>query len=614
MDFEQYDIKSSSGLYFEQLSDVQLYHSEWTFVTYVNLSYFTVESEHFERTVLKIQNFCDKIREEFPLPIPSSYCDQTTPQLFNLLEEVREYSTKWFTNNEFSSESRYENEFRPLRKRSLKRKKRGFLGTIAKSVFGTLSETEGAFYMDQINALKSENVEHMLITEKQTSLFQESLKVLNSTMQSQNIQNAVLQNYFDDLSVVLKNQTVEAATDHVSSILTAKLSELMQYTSFLMIGFREKQRYFFEAITTKSRSFQMIPPRMFLSELQRVSLLVARQGLMLPMPLTGENLSKFYQLTTTEGRIVDNNLVVRFSIPLVESKKFILFKATSAPYRNETNDTFKYIVPRHEYIAVDSFQDTFVTLTLDELRHCHRINGQHLVCKQTFPIMTATNNLGCEINLLRKTNSSSDCDVRTANLTEELWVQLQQPNTYLYTLPKSQPVVVLCSNSRTSIFLEGTGVISVAQKCRIKTERVEIVAFQTIESKIFRNFGASSKNNVSVSDEMNKAKGVKSLTVPDIQLQNVTNGLDPNQVSQMNGDLNDLKMQNAIDKASAVNLLNKVMDDSNGIGRALLALAVVGAAIAIVFTCLKYSVVKGGHLLIFVILVALSVATILNFL
>lgn len=117
---------------------MQLYHSEWTFVTYVNLSYFAVETEHLERTVLKVQQFCDKIHEEFSLPIPSSYCDQTTPQLFSLLEEVREYSTKWFLNKEISSGSRYENEFRPLRKRALQRKKRGFLGTIAKSVFGTL--------------------------------------------------------------------------------------------------------------------------------------------------------------------------------------------------------------------------------------------------------------------------------------------------------------------------------------------------------------------------------------------------------------------------------------------------------------------------------------------
>lgn len=594
---------------------MQLYHSEWTFVTYVNLSYFAVETEHLERTVLKVQQFCDKIHEEFSLPIPSSYCDQTTPQLFSLLEEVREYSTKWFLNKEISSGSRYENEFRPLRKRALQRKKRGFLGTIAKSVFGTLSETEGAFYMEQINALKADNVEHMFITEKQTTLFQDSLRVLNNTMQSQNFQNAVLQKYFDDLSVMLKNETTEITMDHVSNMLMGKLGELVQYTSLLMISLREKQRYFFEAITSKSKSFQMIPPRKFMSELERVSLLVARQGLVLPMPLTGENLSKFYQITTTEGRIVDNNLVVRFSIPLVESKKFTLFKATSAPYRSETNDTFTYIVPRNEYIALDSFQDTFITFTLDQLRNCHRITAQHLVCKQTFPIMTAANNLECEINMIRRrTNSSSDCDIRTAKLTEELWVQLQQPNTYLYTIPKSQAVVVLCPNSRTSIFLEGSGIISVAQRCRIKTDRVEIVAFQTIESKIFRNFATSTKNNVSVPDEINKAKGVKGLNVPDIKLHNVTNGLDSSQVQLMGDELDKLKTQNAIDKASAVSLLNKVMDSGNGVGRGILALFVVGAAIAIVFTCLKYSVVKGGHLLIFIILVALSVAGILNFL
>ncbi|XP_031620040.1 uncharacterized protein LOC116338739 [Contarinia nasturtii] len=606
-DFEQYEIDPSSGIFFEELGSLQLYSTEWTFVTYVNLSHFAAETEYLDHMVLKIQNFCEKIHAEFALAIPNSYCDHTMPQLLNLLDDVREYSAKWFLNHELPSELRFKNDFRGLR-----RKKRGLLGGITKQLFGTLSEDEGVFYMEQINALKSENFQHLLMAEKQTTLFQESLKVLNNTMQSQHIQNVALQKQFDDLSYVLKNATIESTLAQVSGVLVGKLSELMQYASYLIIGFREKQRYFFEAITTKSKSFQLIPPRKFMNELERVSLLVARQGLLLPMVIKGENLAKFYQITSTEGRIVDNNLVVRFSIPLVDSKKFTLYKATSAPHRNDTSKQFDYIVPRNEYIGVDSFKEKFVTMTLDELKNCHRTMRHHLVCKQTFPLLTANNHLGCEINLLRNTNVNSSCDFRTTNLTDELWVQLQQPNTYLYTLPKELTVTVICPTSRNSIFLEGTGVISVENRCRIKTDRVEIVAFQSIESNIFRNFTIINKFDVNITSKIEKAKQIKSPRIPILRLLRLSTD-DTAKISDINDELNGLQMQNAIDKASAMSVLNSVINNGGSIGQIVLALAIIAIAIVVVFTFIKYSLIKSGNIFIFILLVTIATATVLYF-
>lgn len=609
-DFEQYEMNNGSGLYFEEMADLQVYHSEWAFVTYVNLSYFTTEAEYLENTVEKIQEFCNKIKIEFTsLAIPRSNCDQVIPQLYVLLDEIKEYSSKWFMNRDYRTEQRYENEFRGFRRR---RKRRGLLGTITKSMFGTLTEDEGNFFLEQINALKSRNLQQLELSKKQTTIFQETLKVLNNTMQSQSIQSEALQKYFSDLTVPLRNITAEVNTAQVSNILSSKLNELVQYTSLLMISLREKQRFFFEAITTKSKSFQLIPPRIFLGELERISLTIARQGLLVPIPIIGENLLKFYQMTTTEGRLIDNSLVVRFSIPLVENRKYTLFKATSAPQRvNASDSEFKFIVSRNEFIAFDGIEDKFATLTIDEVKNCYRMHSKHLVCKQTFPIMSANNNYGCEINLLRNGNTSSSCDIRTANFTDELWVQLQQPNTYLYTMPKALSIAILCSHSRTTLLLQDTGIISIAHRCRIKTDRVEIVAFQSIESKLIRNFRPSAKINMNISAEIMKAKHLKSHGIPNFNLSSVMNEDDLKKLSQINENLNDLQIQNAIEKASATNILNAVMNQSGSIVQILLALAVIIIAIAIVYTCIRYSLVRGGNILIFVILVGLATTGVL---
>lgn len=563
-------------------------------MTYVNLSYFKTEAAHLDQTVDNIQRLCDIIEDDFQLEIPSEYCAHTMAQLQNLIEEMKEFSAKWFLQQQFES-----NTFH----RESRRKKRGFFGAISKRLFFSMSEDDAEFYRNQINTLRAENLDHMLYAKNQTSLFQETLKVLNNTVQSQIIQHTALQKQFEDLEHLLTNATV-------SSTLTSKLSGLMQYTMFLITGFREKQRYLFDSITSKSKSFELIPPKMFMNELDRVRNLVAAQGLHLPLPLTVENLPKFYQMTTTEGRLIDNNLVLRFTIPLVESKTFILYKALSLLQRNGTNETYQYIVPHNEYIAHNSIDEIFVTLTDDELRNCHRIDKKNIVCKQTFPVMSATNHMGCEINSIRRQNITSDCDIRRNNLTGEIWTKLQMPNTYLFTIPTPQVAVISCPNSRTKLFIQDTGVISLAPKCRIKTERVEIVAFQTIERKIVKNFATSVKVNVNVSTEVERAKQIKSLSNP--QLPSHLSADEVQKIKEIQDNVNSLKAHTI--SIASINLFRtNAENDINPFLLAIIAIAIILVGIAAVVICVKYCAVPGCNILLFLIFVALVVSGIIYF-
>ncbi|XP_055308643.1 uncharacterized protein LOC129572658 [Sitodiplosis mosellana] len=605
MDFHQHDMNTSSGMYFEELANLQVYHSEWAFVTYINLSYFATESEHLEQTVNTIQTLCDSIKAEFSLPTPAAYCDHTMPQLYNLLDESKEFDIKWLINHE--TESKHQNLLYNTRSR---RKRRGFIGTISKQLFSSLSEDDAAYYRSQINALKTENVEHISFGKNQTTLFQETLTVLNNTMQSQMVQHAALQNQFNDIERILNNVTI-------STTLTDKLTELMQYTTFVISSFWKKQQYFFDTITTKSRNFQLIPPKTFMNELERVHQTVKSQGLHLPLTLTPENLSKFYQMASTEGRIIDNHLVLRFSIPLVEPRNFVLYKVISVPRRNENNatnendETFSYVVSRNEYIALDAANEQFVTLSLDDVRNCHRIDGKNLICKQTFPIMAINNNLACEINLLRNTNNTSTCDFRPIKLTDEVWVKLQKPNTYLYTLPVVQTVAIVCPNSRTKLQLQDTGIIQLSPKCRIKTERVEIVAFQTIEMRKSHRFTPSAKFNASVLDEIAKAKNVKSLI--DTQLPAHISKDDLNRLTQIRDNVDVLQLQSVIHKASAISALNDI-GNGNNINPILLLIIGVAAiiiVIAAIIFCFKYCAVPGCNVFMILLLFTIVIPLVL---
>lgn len=610
MEFLQHEMNSSSGVYFEEISNLQVYHSEWAFVTYINLSYFATESEHLEQTVNTLQTLCDGIKAEFLLPTAAAYCDHTMPQLFNLLDESKAFDIKWLINHETETKH-HQNLFYSTRSR---RKRRGLLGSISKYLFSSLSEEDAAYYRTQINALKTGNVEQISFTKNQTTLFQETLTVLNNTMQSQLVQHTALQKQFDDIERILSNATI-------SSTLTDKLTELMQYTTFVISSFWKKQQYFFDTITTKSRNFQLIPPKMFMNELERVEKAVKSQGLHLPLALTTENLPKFYQMASTEGRIVDNHLVLRISVPLVEMRNFVLYKVISVPRRNENNatdgndETFSYVMPRNEYIALDAANEQFVTLNLEDVRNCHRIDEKNLICKQTFPIMAIQNNLACEINLLRNTNNTNTCDFRAMpKLTDEIWVKLQRPNTYLYSLPMEQTVSIVCPNSRTKLQLKDTGIIQLASKCRIKTEHVEIVAFQTIETRKLHRLTPAAKFNTSATDEMAKVKNVKSLSDP--QLPTHISNDDVNRLTQIRSSVDVLQLQSVIHKASAISALNDIVANNQNINPILLFIIVVaviiGVIIAIIF-CFKYCAVPGCNVFMFLLLFIFVIPIVLLF-
>lgn len=573
------------------MANMQISHSEWSFVTSVNLTYFESEAKYLEQTVANIQRLCDIIIEDFQLPIPSEYCAHTMAQLHSLMEETSEFSAKWFMQQEFDVNAFHRTN----------RKKRSFFGTISKRLFFSMSEDDAEIYRNQINTLKTENMDHMLFAKNQTTLFQETIKVLNNTMQLQIVQHTALQRQFDDLDLLLNNATV-------SNKLTAKLNELMHYTLSVITGFREKQRYLFDSITSNSKAFELISPKMFTTELNRVKNLIGSQGLHLPLSLTATNLPKFYQMITTEVRLTDHSLVLRFTIPLVESRAFILYKALSMPHRYE-NDTFEYIVPHNEYIAYNSLDETFVVLTPDEHRNCHQIDMKNIVCKQTFPVRLAPDDTGCEINLVRRQNITSDCDVRHSNVTREIWVKLQQPNTYLFTMPKLQQAIVSCPNARTKLFIQDSGVISLAPKCRIKTERVEIVAFQTIETKNSHPFAPSVKLNVNVSAEVEGAKQTKGLSNP--KLPSHISSEDVRKIQEINDNVNNLQAQNTI--RASIDLFRTNTDDISPVLLAIVSIAVIVVAIVAIFVCFKYCAVPGCNIILFIGFAALVVSGIIYF-
>ena len=61
---------------------------------------------------------------------------------------------------------------------------------------------------------------------------------------------------------------------------------------------------------------------------------------------------------------------------------------------------------------MDELKEKYILITAEEVKNCHIITDKRLICKQTFPIFTALNSKVFEVNVLRMTNITNECNFR----------------------------------------------------------------------------------------------------------------------------------------------------------------------------------------------------------
>lgn len=171
-----------------------------------------------------------------------------------------------------------------------------------------------------------------------------------------------------------------------------------------------------------------------------------------------------------ESKMINNQLIVSFTLPLVNTKKYILFKSTILPVLIKDN-LYHFIVPHHEYVPLDKVRDKYIPITNKKLKQCIQLAEVDLICKETFPIMSAIGTNICEINLLRMDKVADECNIRIAHFTSEMWIKVRHPNTYVFVFPKKQWVYISCLTNHDQ-FIEGTGIIYLEPGCKIKTNNL----------------------------------------------------------------------------------------------------------------------------------------------
>lgn len=473
---------SNAGLYIEEISEIRLYHQEWKMITYINMSDYQEEYMFLKNFTKRIASGCSEFQamishlgyEGFLERNHHRWCSSMSGQVQYMMDTLEENNAKWWVNFEANP-----------------REKRGLInaiGMVSNALFGTLAQDDAEHYLSLFERIKQENSVRDELLGTQTSIIQSAVDFMKEEKNQREAEYKQIDVRFN-LLAYHASQIADSINKDIR--ILAVRQEIQEVTSLIimvMMRFANRQKKFLDAISVGQKSPNspvLVAPATFVAELYKIRNAIAAEDMDLPLPISVENLALYYHISTPEVRILNNQMIISFSIPLVGTKLYALNKVTSMPYRIKDN-LFGFILPTHDFLALDKLNEKYVYMSNEELQLCHHISENSLVCQLSNPVMNANSANLCEINMIKKTNFNKVCNTRIANFTEEVWIKLRKPNTWIYVLPNGVNIYIKCKNKVVNNLLEGTGIIAIEDGCSIKSDNVIISGYKITESHVIQ--------------------------------------------------------------------------------------------------------------------------------
>lgn len=475
------------------MAPVRFFNNDWHIVYHLNLSSLQEEFYELEAVVNRLTKLCNNLREQFN--VSSVDTNHHTDNFFSYqferqcnanfdliklsLEHVRDFNFHWFYDDKTS---------RP------KRAPFNVIGSVLRSLFGTLSQEDAEDHLQRFNFMESKLMERQVVVDEQTTLLRSTIEILK-TMNEDNIEiNKKVNNQFREVNVTIAELPNDFENLWLNMEFQSQVDNLLTFVSLSISRYFNRQKQFLEAITFGSSAISatpiILPPSLLLEELDYVQSQISGKELTLPLPISKEYVANYYQLATTRSRIVHDQLIVAMSIPLISLRKYSIIKATSLPTLLPSG-LFQFVIPTYEYIALDDFQESFVAITEAELENCQDLrehdSDSTVICSQTSPIFTiASRKEDCGVTFVASTNQSTNCDVRVSNITSQLWLSLKESNSWIGVFPTEQILYIRCTEKPAfSRVIQGIGVVKLDQDCQIKTDQLLLKATKSYFKNVY---------------------------------------------------------------------------------------------------------------------------------
>lgn len=450
MDFRVKTYESTPGIYFKFESQAYLYNLEWKLVTFVNITsldtMYSLVTKHMQKTKL----LCLQIQT-----VSNYTCLPDIELELRNLDRVKTLKDiiKQFTKVQNS------------------RRKRGLIniiGSISKTLFGTLDQEDADYYQNKISDLEKEQLSTLKVAKEQMIVVKSTLQSVNNTLYDiSNNENKLKEGYTQI------KQFIEKEHLKVEGVLNTMQLEIV-FNKYLieMEGLLTQLHDHYEAVLTGVMhaqsgiiQVQLLSPSDLLKAYRKAQSTFPN-GVNIPKYSDGMT-AMIYRISRLKAFITPQMLVYVVYTPLIEDKVYQLYKPIPFPTGiKKENNKFVYIKSETEFLLIDKFKQTYAYLDADTVSSCLILDDETKICKMNFPIHTSVGDKQCLIALFSETDREpKDCNRRILSINRLTWLPIDN-NKYIYVAPEAENVNILCKEI-ADVKLHGIGIIELFQPCTI---------------------------------------------------------------------------------------------------------------------------------------------------
>ncbi|XP_024871226.1 uncharacterized protein LOC112454206, partial [Temnothorax curvispinosus] len=317
--------------------------------------------------------------------------------------------------------------------------KRGLIdaiGTISKTLFGTMDADDAKHIQDQLELMQNQQQ-----TLRHTAKSQ--IKVINATIGHMEALEKSLYHNEQLMANVTRRIQLETALYAKREEIDEQLLILTTITEDLMEDVKDTIDYL-----TYSREgvilTRLLPIEEITTELQEATSQLT-QGSHFPFKTRVENWNEIQNYVEISAYYDKPNIYTIIKFPVVAYPVYDIIKTTPLPVPNHAN-IFTFLRTTHNILAIDKENHNYITLEERDLNDCKR-NGAEYVCDRNCPIYFVGTNAPCEVQVYVGTPGYVNaCERRQMVSDVTLWVALSEPQAWLFSAPRKQKIAIQCND------------------------------------------------------------------------------------------------------------------------------------------------------------------------
>jgi hypothetical protein len=412
----------TGNLYIEELGPVHQYHEEWTLIIGMNVTHTTERMQAIEATLSLAQQTCnDKCSSKYEIRVVLN----RRHRLKNKEEILKKLTGK----------------------QRVKRGLANFVGDIAKTLFGTLSNSDLEEINRQFDQVYTENGQLANVISNNTKILKLLLDSSSHDYQSLNKQAETERHIAKQLQDGVNENTRNIFVNNKLLVATLMIDELSEDIDTAINAINNGRHGIVHP--------QILTPNILKETIKEFE---EKQRTRYHFDNSEDNYQHILDISQTNIAIVRGLLTYIVKIPILEKEEGKLKHLIPIPERR--GETYIGYVPDHEYLIL--YKDAYVPMDRELLHKCKSV-AEYRICLRKQPNYRLSSTNTCDASLLKK-YSKNLCKPSPFVLHDETYI----PTENGFILIPANPIQIDfgCEDSLTTKEITRVSLIT-GSKCKI---------------------------------------------------------------------------------------------------------------------------------------------------